>query len=590
MPSKSFGVIKAQAAGNPPVGQSGTNWVETFGDDFNGTALNRSIWRSDIPNGGNGEMQEYVNDDSMGNYQVQNGILTIIARKESYSGRNYTSGVILTQGRFSQKYGYFEMRAKVPHGKGLWPAFWMLADPWVPEIDITEILAGQPNVTYMTLHYSGGQSMSQYTGPDFSADWHTFGVDWEPSALVWYVDGVEQKRITNTSIIPSVPMWILANLAVGGNWPGNPDSTTVFPASFSIDYIRAWQKSSSPVATAAPTKAPTTAPTAAPTKAPTSAPTSGPTAVPTKAPTSAPTTAPTAAPTSGPASAPVTTGNLIKNDSFEDTSASPWNSPWSYRNDLAATLTQDTTTAANSTRASIKISLPNSNASQPWVVSVTQSNKALTAGQSYSLSFWAKASANRPIRAIVQEQNSPYPEYTKQTANLTTSWARYSYSFTASTNTSAAMLNFNLADASGNVWIDDVAMCQAGSNCGSSGSSAPAPTAAPTQGVVNPTPTAPFQGAQDTTAPSVKFTNPLNNSKVKIGSHITITATASDSSGISRLVFRINGALACTQNAAPYTCDWTVPSSVGTTYKIAVRAYDIYQNVSHTSVTVTSIR
>lgn len=553
---QSYSVSNAQAAANLPYGQTGTNWVQTFGDEFDGTSLNRSIWQSDIPNGGNGELQEYVNDDSHNNYIVQNGALQIVARKEYYQGRNYTSGVILTQNAYRQKYGYFEMRARVPSGQGLWPAFWMLADPWVPEIDITEILSGAPDTTYMTLHYSGGQSMSHYTGPDFSASWHVFGVDWEPNALVWYVDGVERKRITDTSIIPNVSMWILANLAVGGNWGGNPDSTTVFPATMYIDYIRAWQKT----AAAAPT---------ATAVSPTS----------TKAPT---TSAPTAT------TAPSSSLNMINNASFETTGASPWYSPWTVRNDLNASFTQDTATAANGSKASMKASLPSSDSSQPWVVAVTQLNKSLQAGQSYTLSFWAKASAQRPVHAVVQEENSPYTEYTNQVANLTGTWTKYTYTFTAPTTTASAMLNLNLAEAAGSVWIDEISLAPTGSSS-NSGSTSPYPTATaqPTEGM--PTPSATFQPS-DTTPPGVSITSPVNGAQVNRKSAVTISATASDNSGIAKVEFRVNGTLICTDSAAPYTCTWTVPNSWRSSYTLEAKAYDLAQNTAISRVSVKSVK
>jgi hypothetical protein len=99
------------------------------------------------------------------------------------------------------------------------------------------------------------------------------------------------------------------------------------------------------------------------------------------------------------------------------------------------------------------------------VVAVNQANKSLTAGQAYTIAFWAKASTTRSIRAVIQLQNSPYTEITNQTANLTGAWTRFSYTFTPSASTAAAMLNFNLAGAGGNVWIDAISLCRAGMTC-----------------------------------------------------------------------------------------------------------------------------
>ncbi|HEX9013178.1 MAG TPA: carbohydrate binding domain-containing protein, partial [Anaerolineaceae bacterium] len=304
-------------------------------------------------------------------------------------------------------------------------AFWMLPDSnnWVPEIDVTEILGDKPSTTYMTLHYyntTGAyvQTQSQYTGADFSAGYHTFGVDWEPGALVWYVDGVERKRVTDTTAIPHVALYLLANLAVGGTWPGSPDSSTVFPAYMNIDYIRAWTRSGSAPAPTATPQPPTTA-----------------------------------------------GSSLLQNGSFDSGGASPWYAPWGFRNDLGASFSQDSSTTANGSPASLKATLPSANSSQPWVVAVDQQNRALSAGQSYTLSYWAKASSSRSLQAVVQEQGSPYTEYAHQTATLSTSWQKYATSFTAPVTTASAMLNFNLADAPGTLWLDEVSLCPSGSSC-----------------------------------------------------------------------------------------------------------------------------
>src|SRR5690242_15236708 len=155
------------------------------------------------------------------------------------AGHDYTSGMISSFGHFAQQYGYFEIRAKFPAGKGYWPAFWLLpADKtWPPEIDVLEILGHEPDKVYLTNHWQTAEKHESvgdsYKGPDFSADYHTFAVDWEPNEIVWYVDGVERFR--SKQGVPAMPMYIIANLAVGGDWPGNPDATTKFPGNMDID-------------------------------------------------------------------------------------------------------------------------------------------------------------------------------------------------------------------------------------------------------------------------------------------------------------------------------------------------------------------
>jgi hypothetical protein len=149
-----------------------------------------------------------------------------------------------------QKYGYFEARLKVLAGQGMWPAFWLLGKvsaPGVNEIDIHEILGQTPSTVYMTVHwgadYNSGHKSdgSSWQGPDFSADYHVFGLEWNLDSIIWTIDGVERKRHTGDGV-PQVEMYIILNLAIGGTWPGSPDSTTPFPGLYQIDYVRAYTR------------------------------------------------------------------------------------------------------------------------------------------------------------------------------------------------------------------------------------------------------------------------------------------------------------------------------------------------------------
>lgn len=150
-----------------------------------------------------------------------------------------------TMDLFARQYGYFEMRAEVPHGQGLWPAFWLLHSgplPWT-EIDVLEILGQNITTMYMSNHWRVAadehQSLTErFTGPDFSQGFHTFAVNWTHGNLTWFVDGVQQAETDEH--VPAEPMFILANLAVGGQLPGKPDATTPFPADVDIDYIRVY--------------------------------------------------------------------------------------------------------------------------------------------------------------------------------------------------------------------------------------------------------------------------------------------------------------------------------------------------------------
>lgn len=227
-------------------------WNTTFGPG-------RAVDTRTLPN--NAEKQLYMDADFAGSaaaplgvdpFSVKDGVLTITARtappgvKSAIGGFGYTSGLINTRDTFSQKYGYFEMRAALPAGKGLWPAFWLLPQGggWPPELDVVEVLGSKPREVHAATHSKAtGKHVSQfstYRGIDSSSGFHTYGALWGPNEIVWYVDGREVFRAPTPADMHR-PMYLLANLAVGGKWPGDPDATTRFPAEMRIDYIRAYQ-------------------------------------------------------------------------------------------------------------------------------------------------------------------------------------------------------------------------------------------------------------------------------------------------------------------------------------------------------------
>ncbi|WGJ14179.1 glycoside hydrolase family 16 protein [Methylocapsa sp. D3K7] len=156
----------------------------------------------------------------------------------------YTSCSITTFAHFDQTYGYFIMRARIPKGQGIWPSFWMLpsSGAWPPEVDIMENNGQDTTSVYMTVHFrNGAQDQTKYTSAmDLSTGYHTYALEWTPTELIWFVDGIARKVYTGQNI-PNVPMYILANVAVGGTWPGSTNSSTSFPQSMDIDYIRAYQ-------------------------------------------------------------------------------------------------------------------------------------------------------------------------------------------------------------------------------------------------------------------------------------------------------------------------------------------------------------
>ena len=257
----------ASPSGQPPT-QSG--WQLTWSDEFDtadGSAPDPARWVFDIGGGGwgNNELQSYTNRRE--NSAVRGGALVIRVLKEPFIGtdgvaRDYTSARLKTQGTFTQAYGKFEARLHIPKGQGIWPAFWMLGEdittarwPACGEIDIMENIGREPAIVHGTMHgpaYSGGQGIgapfSSPNGRPFSDDYHVFTIEWEPQAIRWYVDGTLYQTRTPANLpggarwVFDHPFFMLLNVAVGGNWPGNPDSTTAFPQEMRIDWVRAYRR------------------------------------------------------------------------------------------------------------------------------------------------------------------------------------------------------------------------------------------------------------------------------------------------------------------------------------------------------------
>lgn len=240
-------------------------WELAWIDEFDGNSLDLSKWEFEVNarGGGNRELQYYVTN----NVRVRDGFLTIEARREHYTGpegtREYTSSRIRTRRKGDWLHGRFEIRAKLPQGKGLWPAIWMLPTdnryggwPHSGEIDIMEALGHEPKKLHGTLHYTdkSGRHASNggeltLTNGSFAESFHTFRLDWEPAKMTWYVDDKPYHGVTNwssgTNAYPAPfdqRFHLLLNVAVGGNWPGNPDPTTEFPQAMLVDYVRVYRK------------------------------------------------------------------------------------------------------------------------------------------------------------------------------------------------------------------------------------------------------------------------------------------------------------------------------------------------------------
>lgn len=226
-----------------------------------------NLWGFDIGDGsdqgldrwGNNELQYYT--DRTENVKVENGFLLITARQEDFQGSNYTSARLITKGKFDQKYGRFEARMRLPYGKGMWPAFWMLGDdndgvdvwPQIGEIDIMENRGQEPTLITGSVHgpgYSAGNAESKsftLDGARFDTDFHVFGIEWGPNYINYYVDNKLYNQITPADVdgewvFNDRPFYMLLNLAIGGNYVGNPNDETNFPQTMLVDYVRVYQK------------------------------------------------------------------------------------------------------------------------------------------------------------------------------------------------------------------------------------------------------------------------------------------------------------------------------------------------------------
>jgi len=213
---------------------------------------------------GNHERQIYVDPQFPGTgrmslgvnpFEVKDGVLSIVAQRTSPRTKGYlwgfgfTSGLLTTERSFAQLYGYFEVRAQLPQGKGLWPAFWLLpaGATWPPEIDVFEQTGGERIL--QTVHMLRGSAPAE-TGfstqvAGATREFHTYGVLWTPSRISWFVDGRETAT-TPTPAGVNKPMYLLLNLAVGGALPGDPDATTTWPARLQVDHVRAYRLSTVP--------------------------------------------------------------------------------------------------------------------------------------------------------------------------------------------------------------------------------------------------------------------------------------------------------------------------------------------------------
>ena len=255
-----------------PAPPASSPWTLTWSDEFNGpngSPPDASKWVSETggEGWGNNELEFYTARPE--NAYQQDGSLVIKVLQEKYTAggvvRNYTSARLKTQGKFAQAYGRFEARIKIPRGQGMWPAFWMLGDdidkvqwPACGEIDVMENIGKEPDIVHGSIHgpgFSDGDLEAHFRlppGQAFADDFHLYAIEWEPGAVRFYLDDHLYVTRTRADLRPGWkwtfdhPFFLILNVAVGGDWPGSPDASTVFPQTMLVDYVRVYRRAGSP--------------------------------------------------------------------------------------------------------------------------------------------------------------------------------------------------------------------------------------------------------------------------------------------------------------------------------------------------------
>ena len=238
-----------------PLSYAGYTLV--WNDEFNGSSIDPANWTHELGNHGwgNNESQNYT--ASPENSYISDGKLVIEAKKQNSGGSAYTSARMITRGKQEFQYGRIDIRAKLPAGQGIWPALWMLGSNFgsvgwsdCGEIDIMEIVGHQPSTTHGTIHWDNNGSYASFGGDKtlaqgkFIDEFHVFSLIWDSQQIRWLLDDVQFHSV---DISPGTmsefrqPYFFIFNIAVGGNWPGYPDATTVFPQRMFVDYIRVFQ-------------------------------------------------------------------------------------------------------------------------------------------------------------------------------------------------------------------------------------------------------------------------------------------------------------------------------------------------------------
>ncbi|MCQ2610790.1 MAG: family 16 glycosylhydrolase [Treponema sp.] len=400
-----------------------------WNDEFDGEQLNESIWNIErrAPGWVNSELQEYTNSPE--NIFVKDGFLTIKALKTKKGSRDhYTSGKVQTCNKQDFKYGKVVTRAKIPAGQGLWPAIWMMPTnvgiygqwPRCGEIDILEILGNDPKTAYGTIHFGNPhmqrQGIYKLENGSFADDYHEFTVDWEPDSIRYYIDDVlffetNDWYSASGNVVKPYPapfnqrFYVQLNLAVGGDWPGNPDKTTNFnKADFKIDYVRVYQKAAYDENIDKPgVKLPS----------------------------------------------PDGTGNLVMNGNFDKDISYDEPTGWKFYSAQGG----DGSVTIKDNVMSVETKLPGS---EDYAVQVYYAFIGAARGKTYKITFDAKAAEDRKMKIAVTAPDRNYIRYLNDTpVELTKDWKTYTFEYTMNhEDDPTARLEFNMGHAGSKATID----------------------------------------------------------------------------------------------------------------------------------------
>lgn len=418
---------------------SDNEYTLMWSDNFKGTELNRNDWNVETHDAGwvNAESQAYVDDEK--NIYVEDGnlILRPIRQKNADGTETITSGRVNTQGKHDFTYGLFEVRAKVPTGKGFLPAFWMMPTdenlygqwPRCGEIDAMEVMGQENNKLYGTIHYGNPHSEKQGTytleNGNFTDEYHTFACDWEPGKITWYVDGVKYHEANDwysttegqgTVAYPAPfdqPFYAILNLAVGGSWVGYPDENTKINSSaYIIDYVKIFQKDSYDEDVQAPEKEPDVF------------------------------------------KEPDADGNYITNGDFAKGEALDGTENWQFL-----------TTLGGDAAAVIKdkeiVITTKDQGTADYSVQLVQPKLPAKQGYTYEVTFDAYASADRAVGIAIKAPNRSYKAYLEDSVNVTTEKQTYTLTYKMDdTDDANSRLEFNMGakDSTATLHISNVSV------------------------------------------------------------------------------------------------------------------------------------